>query len=96
MNKNVIKSIIGGILLGTILFFTGPFIFIVLLLKFIFTPFGMGRIMMYQRFGRHPRQASVPFAMADNIRNMSDEEFVSFKEKMNNRFNSNYPSSCKY
>lgn len=87
MNKSIFKPIIGGIFLGAFIFFTGPLLLIVLLLKFIFTPFGMGKVMMQHRFagamGPHPHMR---FAMADKIRSMSDEEFNSFKEKMNSRF----------
>ncbi|MBK8627910.1 MAG: hypothetical protein IPN86_20820, partial [Saprospiraceae bacterium] len=50
MTKSVFKPIIGGALLGTFVFFTGPLLFIVLLLKFIFTPFGMWRTRMAGRF----------------------------------------------
>lgn len=89
MKKSVLKPIIGGIVLGSIVFFTGPLLLIVFLLKFIFTPFGMGR-MRRQRFagpmGFNPRMR---FAMADKIRNMSDDEFASLKEKMNHKFNCN-------
>lgn len=83
MNKSVLKPIIGGALLGTFVFFTGPLLFIVLLLKFIFTPFGMGRMMMANRFSPMGRP---PFAFAEKIRAMNDEEFSTMKEKMQNRF----------
>ncbi|MBL0331740.1 MAG: hypothetical protein IPP08_11215 [Chlorobiota bacterium] len=90
MNKNVLKPIIGGVVLGAIVFFTGPLLLIVLLLKFIFTPFGMGRMMMQHRFagpmGFNPK---MQISMADKIRNMSDEEFTSLKKEMNYKFNCN-------
>jgi hypothetical protein len=88
MNKSILKPIIGGVFLGTLVFFTGPLIFIVLLLKFIFTPFGMGRMMMHGGFARGHMgfNSQMRFAMADKIRSMSDEEFNSFKEKMNLQF----------
>lgn len=83
MTKSVLKPIIGGALLGTFVFFTGPLLFIVLLLKFIFTPFGMGRAKMAGRFS----PMGVPsFAFAEKIRAMNDEEFNVMKEKMQNRF----------
>lgn len=88
MKRDVLKPIIGGLVFGALVFFTGPLLLIVLVLKFIFTPFGMGRMMRYQRFGGpmgfHP---GMRFAMAEKIRNMSDEEFASLKEKMNSRSN---------
>ncbi len=86
MNKSTLKQIAAGIFLGTFVFFTGPLLFIVLLLKFIFTPFGMGRMMMAQRFSPG-RLGFPPLAFADKIRGMNEEEFNSFKEKMQNRFN---------
>ncbi len=89
MKKNLVKPIIGGILFGAAIFFAGPFLFFILLLKFIFTPFGMGRMMMHHRYyspmGMHP---NMRYAMADKIRSMSEEEYASFKEKMNS------PYSC--
>ena len=83
MTKSVLKSIIGGALLGTFVFFTGPLLFIVLLLKIIFTPFGMGRARMEGRFST---MGMPPFAFAEKIRNMNDDEFNTMKEKMQNRF----------
>lgn len=72
----------GGIIAGTLLFFAGPFILAIMLLKFIFTPFGMGRMMMGHHF--HGMQHSLAFA--DRIRTMNEEEYTSFKTKMNERF----------
>jgi hypothetical protein len=83
MNKSILKPIIGGALFGTFVFFTGPFLFIVLLLKFIFTPFGMGRSRMAGRFSQ---MGMPPFAFAEKTRSMNDEEFSAMKEKMQNRF----------
>ena len=83
MQKSVIKPIIGGILFGTFVFFTGPLLFIVLLLKFIFTPFGMGRMMVANQFGQ---MGMPPFAFAEKIRSMNDDEFSALKDKMQNRF----------
>jgi len=89
MNKNVLKPIIGGIVLGAFVFFTGPLLLIVLLLKFIFTPFGMGRVMNQRFAGPMGFNPQMRFAMADKIRNMSDDEFASFKGRMNHKFNCN-------
>lgn len=85
MKNLLIKPVIGGALLGTFLFFTGPLLPIVLLLKFIFTPFGMGRLGSRRQFSQ---VGMPPFAFAEKIRGMNDEEFNAFKEKMQNRFNS--------
>lgn len=90
MNKSILKPIFGGVFFGTILFFAGPLILIVLLLKFIFTPFGMGRMMMYRGMGAYG--AWNPFELADKIRNMSEEEYSLFQIKMKDRFQS---SCCK-
>ncbi|MBL0316483.1 MAG: hypothetical protein IPP69_12150 [Flavobacteriales bacterium] len=93
MNRRIFKSILGGIVLGTILFFAGPvllfFLFAVLTLKFIFTPFGWGRMMMYRGAWGHPGMGGMgaaPFAFANKVRNMSDTEFAEFQDKMKNRF----------
>jgi len=80
MKKSSFKSIIGGILLGTFVFFTGPLLFIILILKFIFTPFGMWR-------NQGMRMPS--FSFADKIRNMSEEQFNEFKSKNERRSCSN-------
>lgn len=92
MKRSILKSILGGVVLGTILFFAGPFLFFFLLavftLKFIFTPFGWGRMMMAQGYWGHPFRYGMgrpAFAFADKIRNMSDEEYGQFQEKMKNR-----------
>lgn len=86
MNKSIIKPIIGGALLGAFVFFTGPLLLVVLLLKFIFTPFGMGRMGMRRQFSPIG-MGMPPFAYAEKIRGMSEEEFSSLKEKTQNRFN---------
>lgn len=83
MKKSVLKSIVGGALFGAFVFFTGPLLFIVLLLKFIFTPFGMGRARMAGRF--YP-MGMPSVAFAEKIRGMNDDEFNAMKEKMQNRF----------
>ncbi|MEZ4911343.1 MAG: hypothetical protein R2774_10820 [Saprospiraceae bacterium] len=91
MTANVLKPVFGGVFLGGLMFFAGPFILLILLLKFIFTPFGMGRMMMYNRFGGDPYMYhKMRYAMADKIRSMSDDEYASFKEKMShNHFSCN-------
>lgn len=82
MNRSFFKPLLGGIVTGALLFFAGPFIAAILLLKFIFTPFGMGRMMM----GHHWHGRHFSFAFADKIRNMNEEEYTSFKTKMNEHF----------
>ncbi|GAA3508545.1 hypothetical protein GCM10022393_19970 [Aquimarina addita] len=84
MKKSIFKPIIIGILLGAFVFFTGPLLFVILILKFIFTPFGMGRMMW-----RNKRMGMPPFAFADKIRSMSDEQFDEFKSQNQRGFYSN-------
>jgi len=84
MEKSIFKSIIVGVLLGAFVFFTGPLLFIVLLLKFIFTPFGMGR-MNRPQFS-HPAMmgGGGPISFAEKIRSLSDEDYAAMKSKMQN------------
>jgi hypothetical protein len=91
MKKSILKPIIGGAFLGAFVFFTGPLLFIVLLLKFIFTPFGMGRARMGGQFSP---MGMPSFAFAEKIRAMNDEEFNTMKEKMYNRFGGRCNSQC--
>jgi hypothetical protein len=95
MKSSIFRPILGGIVFGAFIFFTGPLILVVLLLKFIFTPFGMGR-MRFGRFGG-PWGHHMAFAgggmmpgpgsgFADKIRGMSEEEYGQFKQKMKGRF----------
>ena len=94
MTKSILKSLLAGSLIGALLFFTGPFLFLfifaVLTLKFIFTPFGMGRMMMMRGYG-NPGFGKHSFAFAEKMRNMSDEEYASFRNRM-----SNYNGRCGY
>lgn len=90
MKKSILKQIVGGILLGTFVFFTGPLLFIILLLKFIFTPFGMARY--GGNFGRSNMAfGGRGFAFADKIRTMNDEEYAAFKTNFATR-----SRSCSY
>lgn len=89
MRRSFLKPIIGGVILGSVLFFAGPalfvFLFVVLTLKFIFTPFGMGRRMMM-----YPMYRPGGWMYADTIRNMSEEEYTAFK----NKTSYNYAGCC--
>ncbi len=84
MKNSILKSIIWGALFGTFVYFTGPLIFVILLLKFIFTPFAMGR-MRYSKMAF----AGLGPGFADKIRSMSDDEFTVFKNNMESRFRDN-------
>ena len=82
MKPSILKPIIAGILLGAFVFFTGPLLLVILALKFIFTPFGWGRMMLAQhhmrRFGG---PGGSPIAWAEKLRGMSDVEFAEFKSR---------------
>lgn len=72
MNAQIIKPVVGGLLIGAALFFL-PFFFLKVLL--IFLAIGLiFRFFGWRRF-RGPRG----WAYADRIRNMSDEEYDLFK-----------------
>lgn len=86
MKKSILKPIIGGVFMGAFVFFTGPLLLIVFLLKFIFTPFGMGRMGMMNRGFGFSRTGMPPLAFAEKIRNMNDEEFTNFQTRIKNRF----------
>jgi hypothetical protein len=81
MIKSMLKVILGGIMFGTLAFFAGPFILIVLLLKFIFTPFGMGRTMMMR--GHYAHMGYGRGMDGDRIRKMSDEEYEQYRNQSN-------------
>lgn len=83
MKPSILKPIIAGILLGSFVFFTGPLLLVILLLKFIFTPFGLRR-MMFARRHMHPfagGPGGPPLAFAEKLRAMSDAEFTEFKKR---------------
>ena len=87
MNRNILRPIVAGILIGAALYFL-PFFFlrvflIILLISFAFRFFwGWGWRSRYYR-GFHP-------AYTDSIRNMSDEEYKQFRQNFGS---SCYPSS---
>lgn len=97
MRRSFFKPIIGGVILGSVLFFAGPalfvFLFVVLTLKFIFTPFGMGRRMMMHQMYRPHWGSMSGWMNADNIRNMSDEEYTNFKNRMQ-QYSYSYSGCC--
>lgn len=96
MKRNFLKPAIAGILLGTLFFFAGPLILLVLLLKFIFTPFGMHRMHRpgYAFAYRGWMNGQGPVEMADRIRSMDDASFEQWKEKMNHFRQHRYRGGC--
>ena len=86
MDKQIWKPIIGGILLGSLLFVV-PFFFFRFLFIFLFVGF-LIRFLFGRRLGWGRRwYGSDDFnpAFADTIRRMSDEEYERFKKKFDNR-----------
>jgi len=75
MTKTVFKTIFAGIVIGTAFFFI-PFFLLKVFLFFLIIG-GLFRLFMGRRFGPrfHP-------AYADKIRNMSDEEYQQFKQRI--------------
>jgi len=88
MTKSILKSIVVGSLIGALVFFTGPLLLIIFILKFIFTPFGRMRQGHYGYGGPYgnPRFYGMHFAFADKVRNMSEEDYTAFKSKFENGF----------
>jgi len=79
MNRGIIKPIVGGIVLGAALFFI-PF-FLLRVVAFVIIVGAIFRLFAgRRRFGRGFNEHRLAFA--DNIRNMSDEEYQKFKSEM--------------
>ena len=78
MNRINLKLIIGGILLGTALYFVPFFVAKAMVFLLIFGTVGL----LFKGRRRHYHQYY--WAMADRIRGMSDEEFAQFKEERSN------------
>ena len=79
MNFTIFKALGAGVILGSLVFFAGPLLLIVLLLKFIFTPFGMNR---WRFAGPSPLQ----MWQLEKVRSMSAEEFDAFKDNIRRPF----------
>lgn len=80
MKRKILKLAIGSVALGTALFFA-PF----LVLKIVALIFFIGAIMrmiFWRRIFLHAKPM-MQLAYTDRIRNMSEEEYTSFKSKMN-------------
>ncbi len=80
MKHSIFKPIVGGLIIGTALFFA-PF----MLLKFIFWMIIIGGIMRLIFRRRHSHWGGPRYSMvyADKVRNMSQEDYDAFKTKMN-------------
>jgi len=74
MKKSLVKSILIGIIIGALIFFA-PMVFLVLLI------FGvLMKIFGRRRYAKKYKERR--FAFTDKIRGMTDDEYSSFKEKM--------------
>lgn len=76
MNLQLIKTIIGGAILGTALFYLPFFVLKVLVIILL--------IGVISKFFRRHRGYRGPYgwAYADKIRSMSDDEYSEFKERL--------------
>lgn len=92
MTKQIFKSILIGLLMGAA-FFVMPFF----LLKFFLFFLIIGAIMRLLWGGKRRGRGGwggYQFAFADKIRNMNDEEYNSFKTKMQNRHYGHHQYGC--
>lgn len=79
MNRQLIKTILGGVILGTALFFLPFFVLKVLV---IFLLFGLVFKFFGRRKGYRGYRGPSGWAFADKIRGMNDDEYSAFKERM--------------
>jgi predicted membrane protein len=91
MNRGIIKSVIGGALIGTAAFFA-PF-FLIKTVLFFFIIGSIFRMIFWRRM-YHWGRPQMYMAMADKVRNMSEEEYTEMKNKMNNWEQDCYHGSC--
>lgn len=80
MKRKILKLVIGGVALGTALFFA-PFLVLKIMALF-FILGALVRILFWRRMFWYTRPM-MQMAYADKIRNMSAEEYEVFKNKMN-------------
>lgn len=91
MNKGIIKSIMGGLFIGAAVFFA-PFLILKAML-FFFIIGGIIRMIFWRRM-YHLGRPQMYMAMADRVRNMSEEEYTEMKNKMNQWQSHCYNHSC--
>lgn len=78
MSNQIIKTIVFGVVLGAALFWV-PFFALKVLVFFLLFGF------FFRFFGRRRYYGPTGWAFADKIRNMSEEEYSSFKENVHGR-----------
>ena len=79
MNRQVLKTIVFGALVGAALF-AAPFFVLKVLVVFLIIGF-LFRIFAGRRYHRRGWRGPWGWAYADKIRTMSDQEYEEFKEK---------------
>jgi hypothetical protein len=78
MTKSILKTLAFGAIVGAALFFIPKFLLSIFLF-FVLIRLLVGRRMGHGKFNRYQ------FVYADKIRNMNDEEYSEFKNKMETR-----------
>jgi hypothetical protein len=78
MNAQIMKPIIGGLLIGAALFFF-PFFLVKVLVFFLIVG------LLFRLFGWKRYRGPGGWAYADKIRNMSDEDYHQFKANWSGR-----------
>lgn len=78
MTKSILKTVVFGSLVGAALFFM-PKILVSIFLFFVLIRLLVGRRMGHGRFNKYQ------FVYADKIRNMNEDEYSEFKNKMETR-----------
>lgn len=91
MNRGIIKSVVGGAIIGTALFFA-PF-FVLKTMLFFFIIGGIIRMIFWRRM-MYWWRPQMYMAMADKVRNMSEEEYADLKNKMNHWNGNCYHNGC--
>lgn len=80
MIKSIFKSIVGGIVLGTLAFFASTFVFVLLIAGLLWA------IFTRRKFGEH-HFMDKKLAFAAKVRSMNDDEFEAFKSNLQAKTN---------
>ncbi len=78
MNVQILKPILGGLIIGAALFFAPFFVLKVLAVLLLIG-------LLFRFFGRRHYRGPGGWAYADKIRTMSDEEYLEFKSRWGRR-----------
>ncbi len=94
MNKEIVKAVFGGLILGTAAFFVPFFLIKTVIIFFIIG--AIFRWMFWRKF-RYMGGMQPMMLMADKVRTMSDEEYQEFRNKMNDHaMNSCHGYRCEH